>query len=237
MDLLQMDFIENCTNKYEECEICIVVSHSCDITNDDKEPFIEILPCHEISKLNKFDFNGRSPRTLNFEVNFNGEEKILQLKAHEKIFVKKTDISVDKRVGYDSCELTLSLFQNWLSSRYKRHAFPNNVNDRIFKKINLRKQIEDKFDDIGKELESIYIETDIEDDGGDYTLHFISDSDYKESSTKIEKFVEDLRKINNSLPPDKDFILFIDHLYDIEISYEKIRKMYYFNLDYFCDYE
>jgi hypothetical protein len=231
MDLEQMDFIRNCTKKYQDCKICIVASHSCDIArSSDKEPNIEVFPCHVIPELNNANIKGRNVRIINFEVEDNSTKKFYCLYANEKLFVDKSDVNQEEILENIHCNLPISSFQNWLSSRYKRQVLPDNVNHRINNELRLRHKIK-KF---SNELSAIFIEIDAE-DVPVYTLHFISDSGYQNSDEKVEQFVKELNKTNSNLSKDEYFILLIVHEIDYELSYSETQKMFYYNFDYLCE--
>jgi len=112
--------------------VLVVVSHDCDLVHKD-EPDVELIAGKCRDEL-KYGFaKGQSPRTLHLEFEQDGEKKVLELSALNKVFVdKKTLIGVEPDPGAIFTEKHVNnTLQAWLAARYKRAAFPDDLNIRM----------------------------------------------------------------------------------------------------------
>lgn len=131
------DLNSNDQSKLEGEEYAFVISHDCDITAEwEKEPEIEVLKVQILDE-GEQDPNlvyGKSPREIDLPVLINGNQKYLKLSQ-----LTKTKISKQYNphvVSDDSLVITdkgIKLLRSWLSSRYKRHSFPESLANRLSK--------------------------------------------------------------------------------------------------------
>jgi hypothetical protein len=230
MNINQMEFIKNCTNKYNDCKICIVTSHSCDIARDaDKEPTVEVLPCHNADKLDGLCLFGRNCRRLNFSLNLENEQKYYYIDACEKTFITKIEFDDVNKIEVALCDLEISFFQNWLAARYRRQTLPDNVNTKI-DKLKLNRKLKN----VREELLAIFIEEEAVDDIITiYTLFFVSDYSNSEAVSKVDKLVDKLNAILEKLPEDGVELVII-HIQSIELNYNEQNNYSIYNCDYLC---
>lgn len=131
------DLFSNDQSKLEGEEYAFVISHDCDITAEwEKEPEIEVLKVQILDE-GEQDPNlvyGKSPREIDLPVLINGNQKYLKLSQLTKTKIsKKYNQHI---VADDSLVITdkgIKLLRSWLSSRYKRHSFPESLANRLSK--------------------------------------------------------------------------------------------------------
>lgn len=123
--------------KFEGEDYIFVISHDCDITATvSKEPNIEVLTLQILNEGEQDSslIYGKSPREIHLPVTINNVPKHLKLSQLTKTYIdkqKNINISADRSLQLDS--KNLKLLQSWLSSRYKRHSFPEALADRLAK--------------------------------------------------------------------------------------------------------
>jgi len=112
----------------------VVISHDCDIASDtDKEPNIEVLLAAVVTGEHNHSFlQAKNARRLHLAFSTQGEKLVLDLFAIEKRQIAKTDLlgtnpDPDFLLSADNHQI----LQRWLAARYRRHAFPDGLNDRI----------------------------------------------------------------------------------------------------------
>lgn len=124
-------------SKFEGENHVFVISHDCDITAEwDKEPDIEVL---KVQILNEGEQDpkliyGKSPREIDLPVSINGIQKYLKLSQLTKTKISKQynqNIIADDSLMIE--DKGVLLLRSWLSSRYKRHSFPESLADRLSK--------------------------------------------------------------------------------------------------------
>ena len=111
----------------------VVISHSCDLASGDAlEPMVEVLAASRIEVGAAHLIHGENPRCLHLK--FSGQEAdlFLELSPQDKRLLNKRDV-LDAE---PDCSLSLDekshrLLQGWLACRYRRHALPNSLNDRL----------------------------------------------------------------------------------------------------------
>ena len=132
--LVQGDIIDISGLKPLSKDLGLVVSHSCDLVNS-KEPFAEIIPCHEIDELNGDFIRGKNIRAYDFCLSIlPSEMKNLRVLAFEKVALEKSIIFACKTIAHHPDD---SLLQTWLSARYKRQAIPDDLNAFFTKTLKL----------------------------------------------------------------------------------------------------
>lgn len=122
-------------SNFEDENYVFVISHDCDITAEaDKEPDIEVLKVQILDE-GEQDPNliyGKSPREIDLPVFINGIQKYLKLSQLTKTKISKQhnqNVIADDSLMIE--DKGVKLLRSWLSSRYKRHSFPENLAQRL----------------------------------------------------------------------------------------------------------
>ncbi len=114
-------------------DIYLLASHSCDIASYryTTEPSVEFIGAYYKSKEDKSLAHRRNPRKLQIPL-CNGASSFITLDINSRYFV-------DRRLLVTVCadestitEEALNELQMWLASRYRRSAFPDAFNSRVF---------------------------------------------------------------------------------------------------------
>ena len=129
------DLYSDDQSKFEGEEFVFVISHDCDITAEwEKEPEIEVLKVQIQNDGNQNLIYGKSPREIDLPVFIDGTQKYLKLSQITKTKISK---QYNQHVVADEClvitDKGIQLLRSWLSSRYKRHSFPETLAQRLFK--------------------------------------------------------------------------------------------------------
>ncbi|MBI2779067.1 MAG: hypothetical protein HYX62_04695 [Gammaproteobacteria bacterium] len=111
----------------------VVISHDCDIASDtNKEPNIEVLLATVVTDENHAFLQAKNPRQLHLVFVHQGNKCVLDLRATEKRCVHKENlIDTDPDPDFLLTENNRQILQRWLAARYRRHAFPDKLNNRI----------------------------------------------------------------------------------------------------------
>jgi hypothetical protein len=131
--LTQKDFLE--AGLLDSCPygLAVAISHDCDIANDnlDIEPFVEFVYAQRIGEKNGNYTNGKNPRILHLSYKCGEDDILLELLALDKFTVSKSYLG--KVQPDEAYELISSrqVLQSWLAARYRRHALPNSLVDRL----------------------------------------------------------------------------------------------------------
>lgn len=142
-------------------DLLVVASQSCDVASSQEE-YIEISIVRLLSaeEFNKQYSHNRHPRVLHIEAKSNSSDEkiILELKAHEKIQIKKSlleEFKPDTSINF--LEENLNQYIDWLAGRYKRPALPTKFDQLIASsdKKGKRKKIAKRANDY---LAGIYVE-------------------------------------------------------------------------------
>jgi hypothetical protein len=113
--------------------VIIVISHDCDLVKPiTVEPNVELLH-GVIRNESKSGYPyGQSPYMLHIEFLHHHEKKFLELCALNKLTVNKTTlINVDPAHDSVLADNGVEILQGWLAARYKRAAFPDDLNNRM----------------------------------------------------------------------------------------------------------
>ena len=116
-----------------DTDLAVAISHDCDIANDnlDTEPAVEFIAAHILEQSDGSYMHGKNPRILHLDYT-DGENLVsLKLLASKKIIVQKDKLEAVQ--PDDTYKLTHSrqILQSWLAARYRRHALPNSLVDRL----------------------------------------------------------------------------------------------------------
>lgn len=111
----------------------VVISHDCDIACDmDKEPNIEVLLATVVTDENHAFLQAKNPRRLHLAFTHQGNKCALDLLATEKRYIAKASlIGTDPDPDFLLTDDSRQILQRWLAVRYRRHAFPDKLNNRI----------------------------------------------------------------------------------------------------------
>jgi len=141
--------------------LVIVASHDCDLAQPpDKEPDIEIVVGRCIATLDGNNTHAKSSRTLHIE--FDGDKPL----RAEFVITKKRNISKNTLLGFmpvDDLRLSpedLVTFQQWLSSRYRRSAFPDEFERRLVHQTSLAERIAKAVKPHGKWITAVFFDVD-----------------------------------------------------------------------------
>lgn len=129
----------------------VVISHDCDLANNTKEQFVELVPGTIIKKLASASY-GKNPRLL--QIAFTDTQNtsiVLELVITERIAVSKAELfSYTPDLSLKLSVSNYAVFQRWLAARYFRAAFPEKFNFLIYSK-----QFESKQDTLANRIETL----------------------------------------------------------------------------------
>lgn len=150
--LLRVDDLDqHDRSQFTSEEFVFVISHDCDITAESsKEPHIEVLSVEILDHGDQNDslIYGKNPREIHLPVKKDQELKYLKLSQLDKKSINKQcniDILAIPEITIES--KNFQLLQSWLSSRYKRHSFPETLASRLAK---LQNKIESRGKNVGR---------------------------------------------------------------------------------------
>jgi hypothetical protein len=110
----------------------IVISHDCDLANDaEKEPYVEWLLFRYIEQPDGNCLYGRNPRTLHLTIKEAGSRRSIELQAPHKGMIKKSDLAGVMPSSPPMDGKCIQILQGWLAARYRRHAFPDELVERM----------------------------------------------------------------------------------------------------------
>jgi hypothetical protein len=114
-------------------DLAVAISHDCDIANDDldAESSVEFIFARILGQQDGNYTHGKNPRTLHIAYRHDGELVVFELIASQKLLVKKNKLeAIPPDETYQLTE-SRQIFQSWLAARYRRHALPNSLVDRL----------------------------------------------------------------------------------------------------------
>lgn len=120
-------------NDRDAAATCVVViSHDCDLANDDlsAEPGVEAIVGRTVAALNGNFAWAKAPRTLHATAKREDQALAIELLATRKVTLPKDQLAAfepDPSIRLDSVEV----LRSWLSSRYRRAAFPDTFVNRM----------------------------------------------------------------------------------------------------------
>lgn len=199
-----------------ESTCVVVVSHSCDLVNDDMqlEPNVEVIVGRVLNKPIDGNFSwAKSPRTLHTELTRDGEVVPIELVATFKSLVSKEALaSFAPDAAWAMSGQGLSTLRSWLAVRYDRVAFPDPFVDRLAVskvKSGLAKLITP----IHKNLSAIYFDVDNgkeldHSDGSAYDLKIVlvypPGENPDEVATEMDDLSANVEKLFEKRHYDKD---------------------------------
>jgi len=132
--LAQIDFQTVDLTEEPDADLAIAISHDCDIANDklDIEPAVEFIFACIKDTHNGNCTNGKNPRTLHLDYISDGKTVYLELVASKRLMLKKNKLrKVQPDKAYELNAHSRQILQSWLAARYRRHALPNSLVDRL----------------------------------------------------------------------------------------------------------
>jgi len=115
-----------------DCEGGIVITHDCDLANDaEKEPYVEWLPLRYVDKPDGNCQYGRNPRTLHLTLALPGGSQSVELQAPRKCVITKSELAGINPASLPMDGKNIQILQGWLAARYRRHAFPDELVERM----------------------------------------------------------------------------------------------------------
>ena len=131
--LAQKDFQAVGLTDAPDVDLAIAISHDCDIANDnlDIEPVVEFIFARILEQRNGNYTHGKNPRTLHLDYTHGENLVVLELLASKRLILQKNRLLAVQ--PDESYRLTHSrqILQSWLAARYRRHALPNSLVDRL----------------------------------------------------------------------------------------------------------
>lgn len=153
LGLLQLEFKEN--------TLVVVATHDCDLAQaPDREPHIEVIVGRRIESLDGNCTHAKSARTLHMQ--YEGDEPLLaEFVNTAKHSILKKDLLNFKPVS--SVKLSpqnLAIFQQWLASRYRRSAFPDEFERRLVNETKLAEKISKAVKPHGEFITAVFFDVD-----------------------------------------------------------------------------
>jgi hypothetical protein len=227
----------------------LVVSHDCDIRcEEEKEPFIEIIPCEKIENLEGNFSKGQNPRCFDFKVTIPGNPS----PSFFRLYARKKDRLFKRDLGFYGKEIikidpwiTLAL-QDWLAMRYRRQALPDAFNA-SFGELIKNRTIRRKLAKLYEALHGIWAVIDPLDEEllaaegipYDVMLYFIFNSQMSGAEERVFDFVTAFDKEYEAKQKNPGFLISLETkvLSDSEFTYYLQRKSIFLNYDYLSNSE
>lgn len=131
--LAQKDFQAVGLTDIPDTDLAIAISHDCDIANGnlDAEPAVEFIFARILEQRNGNYTHGKNPRTLHLD--YTHDEKLisLELLASKRLTVQKDKLEAVQPDETYKLNHSRQILQSWLAARYRRHALPNSLVDRL----------------------------------------------------------------------------------------------------------
>lgn len=152
--------------------IVVVVSHDCDVANDnlELEPAVEVIPGRRITTPDGNCTHAKVPRRLHFTLQEDGTPIHVELDATDKVLVEKERLATYAPDTPKPSAEDLATLQRWLGSRYRRAAFPDTF-EAILKGAKLHERIAKTLTPLGQTIPAIFF--DLTGDEPPYSLGII----------------------------------------------------------------
>ena len=141
--------------------LVVVATHDCDLVQPpDKEPCVELIVGRRIVNLDGNNTHTKSSRKLH--IKFNSEEPFLA----EFLITTKCSISKESLLNFKPMAdvklspQNLSVFQQWLASRYRRSAFPDEFERRLVNETKLAEKISKAMKSHGELITAVFFDVD-----------------------------------------------------------------------------
>lgn len=118
----------------EEPSLLAVVTQDCDLVREPVvEPFVELILCREVARVERLYQNGRNPRLLHIQsIGPHGPGSWLEISIHDRFRIRKEKLC---SFTADRCNRLerqdVRLLSRWIARRYTRPAFPDTFNRRL----------------------------------------------------------------------------------------------------------
>jgi hypothetical protein len=142
--LAQKDFQAVGWTGVPDTDLAIAISHDCDIAHDnlDVEPAVEFIFARILEHHNGNFTHGKNPRTLHIDYKHDGQIVFFELLASKRLILHKNMLeNLQPDETYKLNTRSGQILQSWLAARYRRHALPNSLVDRL---RDVFKHIDDK---------------------------------------------------------------------------------------------
>ena len=140
--------------------VVIVASHDCDLAQlPDKEPQVEVVVGRRIQTLDGNYTHAKSSRTLHIE--FEGDKTFFAefIITEKRSILKKALLDFGPATNLRLSPPDLTIFQQWLASRYRRSAFPDEFEHRM-KKTGLTDKIVKAVKPHGSMITAVFFDVD-----------------------------------------------------------------------------
>jgi hypothetical protein len=131
------NFTAACLTNPNNFDLAIAISHDCDIANDKitngmyVEPVVEFVFARIIEKQDGNNTYGKNPRILHLGCIHEGKSIVIELVALGKRILQKDVLTAfEPDESYDLYS-SRQILQSWLAARYRRHALPNSLVERL----------------------------------------------------------------------------------------------------------
>lgn len=116
-----------------DTDLAVAISHDCDIANDnlDAEPVVEFIFARILDERNGNYTHGKNPRILHLDYRYEGKTVFLELLASRKVMVPKSSLEAIQPDRTYALMGSRQVLQSWLAARYRRHALPNSLVERL----------------------------------------------------------------------------------------------------------
>lgn len=121
-----------------ETAITVVISHDCDLSCDrlDVEPTVEVMAGRRIDATDGNFTAAKNPRILHMELHQAGAVVCVELNATRKATVPKQRLASYQpesalEIKDNEIKDNLRVLRTWLAARYKRAAFPDELDKRL----------------------------------------------------------------------------------------------------------
>ena len=115
-------------------ERAVVISHDCDLASaPDREPSVELIPAAALEQPDGNNQNGRNPRELHLRLVDQEGSGVgwFCLLSRDKLSVRKEDLPAGALSGDQVDPQQHHALQDWLAARYRRHALPDALGERL----------------------------------------------------------------------------------------------------------
>jgi hypothetical protein len=131
--LLRKDFLAVGLSDPSDADLAIAISHDCDIANDDldAEPAVEFILARVVEKEDGNCTFGKNPRKLHLKYEHEGKPVVLELVASRRVVVAKANLEAIQPDEAYALTSSRQVLQSWLAIRYRRHALPNSLVERL----------------------------------------------------------------------------------------------------------
>jgi hypothetical protein len=161
--VLPADAIAGLGLAHEADTVVMVISHDCDLANDDLEvePSVEVMVGRRVPEANQSLTRTKSPRILHLEMTCDGVAACVELTATAKRLIPKSRLAAwrpDSR--YRLNPTGLEILRHWLAVRYKRAAFPDEFDRRMRKVTKLAQSLDKIVKDVDLIVSAVYFRLD-----------------------------------------------------------------------------